>query len=164
MPRIICVPSTTSDNILTACSQLRNFILTSAFLDTPGTNYCRSDFPGSRFGDEHLHIGNFLENILRINTLKDMKEQNWTEGEGRVLKHSQQFSANPRWTTGAWTDLKDNPESRQGGWLDSYTFTTHWRLTALRKVCVGDPGWKQLFTKVSSQRERTMEPQCEDMV
>lgn len=34
----------------------------------------RFPFLGSRFWDAHLHAGNFLEIIFRINTSKDMKE------------------------------------------------------------------------------------------
>lgn len=144
--------STTSGNILTASNQHKSFILTSASSDTSGTNYCRSDFLRRGSWDGHLHMGNFGENMLRINTLKDTKGQ-FEQKEKVGYWSSQQSSANPRWTTPTWTELKSNPESRWGGWLDSYAFTPHWRLTALRKVGGGDLGWEQLFTKVSSQGE-----------
>ena len=110
--------STTSGNILTASNQRKSFILTSASSDTSGTNYCRSDFPRSGSWDGHLHMGNFGENMLRINTLKDTKGQ-FEQKEKVGYWSPQQSSANPRWTTPTWTELKSNPESRWGGWLPS---------------------------------------------
>lgn len=90
--------SSTSDNNLTASNQCKSFILTSASLDTSGTNYCRSDFLGSGSWDGHLHMANSGENSLRINTLKDMKgqfEQKEKVGYGSPHSSSQLIQGGP---------------------------------------------------------------------